>query len=316
MLVALSLFSCEKDEIPRKKPLAGSADIITVSMGSDYANQLFFNLKEEKVVSKNNREIWDLGFESALDGFHITLNSSKIMAVHKTSSTELAAVTTVDGTAEWTWDKQSGNLDSTAFGNWTNQNVVYVVDRGTGITGLPLGKMKMKVLSVNDTEYKIEWAGLTETTSRFSTITKNNAGSMTYFSFNNSGSTVTVEPAKETWDICFTAYTHIFDGHTPYSVTGVLSNRYKVKVAAINNKSFAAITYVDYLSANFPSAINTIGYNWKVYNFDTNLYEIDMSQNFIVETGEGHVYKLHFLDFYDDFGTKGAPTMEMQELVP
>lgn len=288
--------------------------MLSVTMGSDYANQLFFNLKEKKVVSKNNREIWDLGFESAADGFHITLNGSKMMAVSKTIYTHLADVTSAEG-VEWNWDRPSGDFDSTAIGDWRDEEFVYLVDRGTTTTGAAIGKMKLKILSVSTTQYTIEWAELSETTSHISTITKNDAGSFTYFSF-ATGQTLAIEPAKETWDLCFTSYTHVFDAHTPYLVTGVISNRHGVKVKPIKTKPFADISYVDYLSANFDSKVNNIGYNWKTYDFDNGLYVVDMAQIFMIETAEGRVYKLHFLDFYDDFGVKGTPTMEVQEMVP
>ncbi len=314
LFLLIGIVSCEKDEIPRSKPIAGSADVVYVTMGSDYANQLFYNLKDKKVVLQNNREIWDLGFESTADGFHIVLNGSKLMGISKTAFTELSAVSSAEDVA-WNWDRPSGDFDSTAIGDWRNDANVYLVDRGSSTTGANLGKMKLKILSVTATKYQIEWAEVSEMTSHFSTITKNEAGSFTYFSF-NTGEAVTVEPAKETWDLCFTSYTHVFDAHTPYLVTGVISNRAGVRVKPISDKSFADITYVDYLSSNFNNFINNIGYNWKVYDFDNSVYVVDMSQNFVIETAEGRVYKLHFLDFYDDFGVKGTPTMEMQEMVP
>lgn len=315
LLTAIAFVSCEKDEIPRAKPTAGSADVVSVTMGGDYANQLFYNLEDKKVVSKNNREIWDLGFESSADGFHVVLNGAKLMAAAKTSATNLADVTS-DADAAWAWDMPSGNFDSTAIGDWRTDHAVYIIDRGTSTLGTPLGKMKLKILSVDATKYEVEWAGLEQTTSQQATVTKNASGTFTYFSFNN-GQTLTIEPAKETWDICFTSYTHVFEeDHTPYLVTGVISNRYGVKVKPISNKTFANINYTDYLSSVFDTKINNIGYNWKVYDFDVGVYTVDMSQNFIIETADGRAYKLHFLDFYDDFGVKGTPTMELQELVP
>lgn len=101
----------------------------------------------------------------------------------------------------------------------------------------------------------------------------------------------------------------------PYIVAGVISNRNVVRVAAIS-KEFKDITYSDFLASSFGSSINVIGFDWKAYNFDTSVYAVDPTKSFIVKTVNGKVYKLHFLDYYDDFGQKGAPTMELKELMP
>lgn len=315
LLATLAFVSCKKDEIPVQKPAAGSADVVSVTMGSDYGNQLFFSLKDQKVVLKNNREAWDLAFESSEDGFHVMLNGAKLMGAYKTNVTSLAAVTSAED-IEWNWDRPSGDFDSTAIGDWRHEQRVYLVDLGTSTTGVALGKMKLKILSSDAAKYEIEWAELSESVSHFTAIPKDASRSFTYFSFSNNGAIRIIEPPKEDWDICFTTYTHVFDAHTPYLVTGVISNRFGVRVKPVNTKSFAAITYVDYLASSFDKKINNIGYNWKTYDFDNSIYTVDMSQNFIIETHEGRVYKLHFLDFYDDFGVKGAPTMELQEMVP
>lgn len=312
-LMILGLLSCEKKEIPVKKP-ATSANIVSVAMGGDYANQLFFSLSERKVISQNHREKWDLGFESGVDGFHVILNSSKMMGVYKTNQTSLSEVTSAVDVA-WYWDMPSGNLDSTVIGNWRTHQNVYIIDRGVGVAASNLGKVKMKILSVNDNEYVIEWAELSSSTSTVSTVTKNSQGSFTYFSFNEGGKTLIIEPPKATWDLCFTTYTHVYPDHMPYLVTGVLSNRYGVKVSPIS-KSFESIAYTDYVSATFPNRINTIGFDWKVYDFDLSIYTVDMNKSFLIETAEGRIFKLHFLDFYDETGAKGAPSMELQELIP
>jgi hypothetical protein len=121
---------------------------------------------------------------------------------------------------------------------------------------------------------------------------------------------------KEEWDIQFTQYTHIFEGNppTPYLVSGALSNRYMVDVAEVFDKDFSEITLEDATIYPFSKDINTIGYDWKEYSFNSGGYSIFSDKNYLIKTAEGKYYKFHFIDFYDASGNKGTPTFEFQEL--
>ena len=54
------------------------------------------------------------------------------------------------------------------------------------------------------------------------------------------------------------------------------------------------------------SDINVIGYDWKIYDFDTGFYTIDPSATYILSDTEGYFYKLRFIDFYNENGEKGS----------
>ena len=312
--LALSLFACEKAELP--KPMTGSqsANMYSVTMGSDYANQLFFELATASVVAQNNREIWDLGFESGVNGRNIVLNTSKLMALGKTASQDLATVTSSSGIT-WTHDSQRGMFDSTAFYNW-QLNDVYIIDRGNSVTGQPLGKVKMQLIDHSATGYEVRWGALNATTG-FHTmvIPKADAFNFTFFSFNNGGQIVSVEPEKDQFDLCFTSYTHMFDDGTPYLVTGVIANRSEVRVLEADQE-FDAVDYTYATTVSFPVDLDIIGYDWKYYNFDLAIYTVDFSKVYVVKSVDERYYKLRFLDFYDNGGSKGTPSFELQELTP
>ena len=312
-LLVLTLFACEKAEIPRPKVAPSDAAIITVSTGSDYRNQLFYNLEDQEIISHNDRAIWDLAFEAGESGYRILLNGSKLTKLAITNKTALAEVTTGAG-AVWLYDTPSGNLDSTAFADWRLTDKVFVVDLGMSVTGVALGQKKLKVNSVNATQYQIEYSDLNGSNASTAVISKSTNASFVYFSL-ASKQVVTVEPDKSKWDISFTSYTHVYPDGMPYIVAGVISNRNVVRVAAIS-KAFKDINYSDFLAASFGLSINVIGFDWKAYNFDTGVYAVDPNKSFLVKTVNGKVYKLRFLDYYDEFGQKGAPTMELGELVP
>lgn len=309
----LSLTSCMKDEIPVAKTASGEAEVVTVSSGA-YQNQVYYNLAENKIYTQINREIWDLGFQNTADGDKIIINTSKVMGVFKTAETDLAAITS-DANIVYTHDDPHGDIYFTAIGDWTDGKV-YLVNRGVQLNGNNIGKIKMKVLASDATSFTIEWAPLSATTTTTSTIQKAGNGNFTYFSFEGTGSVVTVEADKTAWDLVFTSYMHIYEDGMPYNVFAPILNRHNTTAARVSSKDFKDIKYMDYLEADMTPNIDIIGFDWKTYNFGTGIYDTDPSKSFIVKTQHNRIFKIHFLDFYDAGGVKGAPTMELQELFP
>lgn len=315
LLIALIpiLSACFKKEIPVEKPVSGAATA-QVELGGNYANQIYYDLETNTLIRQNNREVWDLAFESGDNGFHILLNESRIMAAALSTETDINALTS-DAGLTYTWDFHTGNLDSTAIGDWQSLGKVYAIDLGTALTGASLGKKKLKVLSISNTEYQIQFADLNSTSFQTFTIPKSITAGFTYFSMTGGGEIKDIEPNKETWDLVFTAYCHVFDIHTPYSVVGVLSNRYGVKVQEVSIP-FADLKHSDIVESAFEDRINVIGYDWKTYDFDNGTYVVSSNRTFVVKTILGRYYKLRFIDYYDANGVKGAPKFELQELIP
>nr|WP_294860672.1 HmuY family protein [uncultured Fluviicola sp.] len=307
------LGACFKKEIPVQKPVTG-ATTMQIELGGNYANQIYYDLETNSILRQNNREVWDLAFEAGENGFHILLNESRIMAAALSDETDITALTS-DAGLTYTWDFHTGNLDSTAIGDWQSLGKVYAIDLGTGLSGTNLGKKKLKVVSVNSTEYQIQFADLSSSTIQSFTVPKSTTAGFTYFSMTGSGALKDIEPNKETWDLVFTAYCHVFDSHTPYSVVGVLSNRYGVKVQEVS-VPFAELKHSDIVESAFENRINVIGYDWKTYNFDNGTYVVNSNRTFVVKTVLGRYYKLRFVDYYDVNGVKGAPKFELQELIP
>lgn len=91
-------------------------------------------------------------------------------------------------------------------------------------------------------------------------------------------------------------------------------NPHQTLAAQVDHLSFEEID-VDaaYYSALTDSA-DAIGYDWKFYDLDAGQYTVFSDQNYIIRDQEGFYYKLHFVDFYNNQGEKGFPTMEVQRL--
>ena len=130
-----------------------------------------------------------------------------------------------------------------------------------------------------------------------------------------SGSQVVIEPAASEWDLVFTQYTHVFDldgEATPYLVTGVLLNGAGVLSAIDTTNAFEDASR-NQLPTLLPAA-NTIGYDWKWFDFDAGGFLMRNDRHYLLQTIEQRLYKLRFIDFYTNTGVKGAPTFEFQEL--
>ncbi|NVK65593.1 MAG: HmuY family protein [Flavobacteriales bacterium] len=310
LLTALIISSCMKDEIPVPKHEAGSNTTNSINLGSDYRYQAYYDLETNTFVQEHEKIAWDLGFECAPSGFRIILNSAKSMAASNANCGNFTAITDTVGSF-WKYDVSSGNLDSTAIGDWLSSSSVYVIDRGYSHDGTHQGFRKLEIEQVNTNEYQIHYAELDGSGEETHTIQKDGTYNFVFFSF-DANSTVSIQPPKEEWDLVFGQYSHLFEPTFPYQVTGVRSNRNGVEVAEVFDKAFESIVYADINLYDFSPNIDIIGYDWKTFVGGT--YETHSDKNFIVKTTEGLYYKLHFIDFYTSTGEKGNPIFEVSAL--
>jgi hypothetical protein len=312
----LLLFSCKKEEIPVAKHTVGTIITNSFEMGNDYRKQAFFDLETNSFVSQNIKTTWDLGFESGENGNHVVLNSANAMAVARVSNSFNDITDTIG--LNWNWDATSGNLDSTAIGDWVVDNFIYVVNRGNDHLGAHRGFCKLDLQSVTSTHFNFKLANLDGSNQEVLSVSKNNDLNFTAFSF-STRSIEEVEPPKDSWDIQFTQYVHYFEDFLgaedeAYLVTGILSNRTDVQVAEVFDKDYASITTEDISTVDVNSNIDAIGYKWKEYNFSTGTYVVHFDMNYIIKSTEGMYFKFHLIDFYNEEGDKGTPVFELQAL--
>lgn len=310
IIVVVLFFSCEKEELPIQPHEQGDELTNEVTMEEDYRNQIFFDLGTNSVVASNLKTEWDLAFESSPTDHHIILNTSKGMAVHR-SNEAFADVTSHTG-LDWVYDAHSGNLDSTAIGDWQTNQKLYVIDRGYDHTGSHQGYFKIEILNVTSTEFEILIGDIGASTGISQTITKTTE-QFTYFSLENG--VVNIAPPDLDYDIIFTQYLHIFtDPLTPYLVTGVLLNRDYTCATLYEEKSFSEITIDDATAQDLSYELHVIGYDWKYYDLGEDQYTVYPDMVFIIKTSSDYYYKFHFVGFYNDQGIKGYPTFEFQQL--
>lgn len=328
-IVSLIFFACEKKELPVPRytppvmPLdtssgstAGPLTMSQVDMGNDYRNQIWFSLSENRIVYTNFKTDWDLAFECSPSGWHLMLNGSKSMKVYKTNYNDLTDVTDTLGLgSNGKADMPSGNLDSTAFGNWQAEKKVYVINLGYNELGKQIGYFKIKLLSVDNSAYTFEYGPVNGSEVYQRSISKNTQRNFVAYSLVSHMEVPKLEPDKDSYDLCFTNYTHLFrDPLQYYQVTGVLHNSYKTRVARFSNVPFYDITKKDTLGKVFVRDRNVIGYDWKNFSLENNLYTVNLKMCYIIQDSRGFYYKLRFVDFYNSSGQKGAPKFEFQRL--
>lgn len=312
-LLALFLVSCEREELPVSKHERGDVTERQVAMGSDYKDQIWYDLESDQIVSVNLSTDWDLSFDCDKETHRIFLNSSLYMQAAVANSTVWEEVTTNKNLA-YKVDLPYIDIDSLALGEWLGKNRIYVIDRGYNESGTALGFKKLQVTAYSGEAYTIRYADLNGKNENTVTITKNVLYNTIAFSF-KTNNTLFIEPQKDKYDFYFTQYTLMFyDPIQPYRVTGVLLNRSNVEVAFVNTNDFQSITIDSTLNHTFSSSLGAIGYDWKLYNLSGGTYQVFPNYVYIVKTRSGFYYKLHFIDFYDHEGVKGSPKFEFQKL--
>lgn len=312
ILLALSIASCKPEEIPLPPHQEGALSSVEIKLGSDYSNQLYFNLEESVIIRQNVKDEWDLGLENGENGWHILLNSALYNSVAYVHSSNIDITLDYD-TLDFKYDNESGNLDSTAFGDYRSTLGFFVVNMGNTTSGSSRGFCRMRITQVTSTDYTIEIASSPFGKDGIFIIPKEDNTNFTTWSLSE-GKAVDIEPNKEDWDLWFTGYTFIFhDPPLPYSVTGALLNPAGTTAIEVDSK-WEDVNWDYAQSLNYSSERDIIGYDWKEYNFDTGLYEVDASRIFVIHSVSGKYFKLRFIDFYDEFGEKGNLQFELVEL--
>jgi hypothetical protein len=330
IIIAISMVSC----IPEESPIAPhqSGDVLSGSaeMGTLYLNQVYFSLKEGKVVSTNKFTDFDIEFSCLPDTFAIKLNGARFMKIHNTGKVKFDEVGTQDTASldetQWLYDNPFGKLDSTSIGNWweskngntlVSKQEVYIINRGVTERGKHTGYRKFQVLGVEDNTYFIKVSNLDGTNLVELEIQVNPKKNFVQVSFNSGAVITELEPDYDQWDFCFTKYTDLLytsEGDAVwYSVTGPLTNRRFVKTSVDTSFNFEEIKYENVLDLTYSQHPNTIGHDWKWFDLGKGAYIINPNINYVLQTANG-IYKLHFIGFYNDAGEKGYPKFEYQLL--
>lgn len=320
---SLALQGCLPSDSPVTPFDRGDEIRSSVDVGARYSLKVFYKIETGSAVRTDEITKFDLGFACAADAWHIVSNTAQIMSIANAGAVPFESVTSQAG-LQFTYDAPSGNLDSTAVGTWWtgspesptgSLNNVYVVDRGYDAEGKQLGRKKFTA-TPTQSGYSVRFANLDGSDEYTVEIQKDPRYQFIGLSFNAQGSVVECEPPKDTWDIVFTRYTHLFytPEFMPYAVTGVLLNRGLTTVGVIDSANFASVNQDVLSSVRLLEEIDYIGYNWKEYNLADDVYTVDADRVYIIRDRSGIYYKFHFLDYYDNTGRRGVPQFAYRKL--
>ena len=324
ILASVIFHSCFKKDAMVPAHPRGDVKTDTIGMTENYLYQLYFSLDSGKVISSNVKTSSDLGFECSNTGWHVILNTSDFMKVADLGLVTFGMAHDTVG-AKWKFDKSDGNPDSIAVGQWftlagkdtVSNNHVFAADRGLDELGHALGIYQIIFDSLTNRTYYFRYAPMKGGTVSSGTVIKDPNVSFIYFSL-KSNTVMHLEPPKPLFDLFFTQYTTLLFTDAgipyPYLVTGVLSNRYLVRVASDTLHDFSAITRETAQSLTYSTNLDMIGYDWKYYSFTSSSYTIRLNRNYLIQNVAGFYYKLRFIGFYNRNGEKGFPVIEYMKL--
>lgn len=325
--ITLTLSSCFKEE-DKREPL--KTQVKSIKLESDYSVQHFYKLSDTSIVSSNNWTKWDLKFYAQNNNYYVKLNDAANMKAFNTNSKNFESVKTFNNTWISKVDNPEGDLNLLALdlefisnGSdtlFTNKNV-YVLLLGTDAAGNEIGYKKIVIDYFYGNHYHIRFANLDGSEEFEAIIAKDETLNYVYFSLNNQGEIVTVEPDRNTWDLVFTRSTDITikndftDTIFDYSVTGVILNPYSTQAYQIIDENFASTNKDNVNSLDFTNQLNAIGYNWKSYDLENSVYAVRKNNYYIIKDGNSLVYKLKFISFVDPVtNNRGTISFEYEVL--
>jgi hypothetical protein len=325
-LLALSILvvSCFKEDTKITPHQPGTARVDTIDLTNLYTNQVYYNLAVGQPSSVNLRKLWDLSFGSAVEDWHIRLNTSCFMVACMLPSGQFGMPADTTGVV-WSFDNSNGAVDSTAIGQWfkleekdtvSNGNLI-IINRGLDEAGNERGLFQLMIDSLANNTFYFRVADFNGGNPQAHAVSRDPLLNHVLFSYKNETANFQ-EPIADSWDLLFSQYTTLLYTDLgepyPYLVTGVLLNPAKVEVAQDIINTFENITFESAKTLSYSTQQDFIGYDWKYYNFDTGVYTVRFDKIYIIHAASGYYFKLRFLGFYNRLGEKGFPSIEYQQL--
>lgn len=224
-------------------------------------------------------------------------------------------------------DDPDGDINKTAIREISindDENPVYLLNMGyeigtveptpgsVAIAGDARGWRKIRILRNGDSGYKLQYANLDDTSFQTVEIPKTPSHNFTHFSIMHHR-IVSVEPAKEAWDLCFNVFTNLNEGAGSYGFSDFVTTNSKAGVTAYRVNVTNSITYANFSGdqideSQFSSDQRVIGASWRSVT-DRVLYN---DRFYILKDFEGNYYKIRMLAFMSEAGVRGYPRFEYQ----
>lgn len=324
--LSITLASCDKDDkITIPPPSDGKTETLSGGAGgANAANSVFLDLSTDKQDSVN-RTAWDLGFYGGAD-FRVIINNTTAATAKAINKTDLTLVTTADttgfadalalGQGAGTFaiiDDVEGDLSKTvipAVSATDADNKIYILKPSNGMVAAARDWYKIRITR-NGSNYKLQYAKLSETTVKTIDVVKDAAYNFKYVSLATNGA-VTVEPAKANWDIEWTLTTYKATPTIPYTYSDYvyINSLAGVQAAEVltSTATFDAYAEANITGTTFSSSKVAIGGNWRNTQAPIG---VKTDRFYVIKDAAGNVYKLRFISFHaSDGGVRGYPKIE------
>jgi HmuY protein len=299
--------------------------------GSTFPNKVFIDLSANRQtpVLRTN---WDLGFYCGNDNFRVLLNSSNTMMAKQLNKNDLTQVGTADTlgfAAEASFsqfnplpfqlpfiDYPNGDLNRTAIAGISataTDNKVYIINRGTGITGGSRGWKKVRIIRNASGGYTLQHADIASTSFTSVEVAKDDAYFFKYVSF-ETGNVPMLEPQKKRWDIAWTYFasvTNFGGGEVPYMFQDIIVLNRNTQVAKVltASKAFTDFSEADLAAQTFLTTQNAIAADWRSGGGPTSAPAVRTDRYYIIKDGDNNYYKLRFTGLSQN-GERGYPAYE------
>lgn len=322
----LTLASCDKeDAIVIPPPSDGKTETLNGGAGgANAANSVYIDFSTDKQDSVK-RTAWDLGFYGGAD-FRVIINNTTAATAKAINKTDLTQVTAADttgfadalalGQGAGTFniiDDIEGDLSKTVIASISAteaDNKIYILKPSNGMVAAARDWYKIRIIR-NGSNYKLQYAKLSETTVKTIDITKDASYNFKYVSLETNGA-VAVEPAKASWDIVWTLTTYKASPTIPYTYSDYVYINYLGGVQAAEvlttTTTFDAYAEANIAVTSFSSNKTVIGGNWRSTQAPIG---VKTDRFYVVKDAAGNVYKLRFISFHaSDGGVRGYPKIE------
>jgi hypothetical protein len=319
---ALLFSACMKEEKPYAlPPVPGQEGDFKVqhgqvNMGENYETQVYYSF-DKGIVRYGGYQDWDISFTTS-EVPELWMNGGKGVLLYPTGKKDYATVLSSEAVtlSNRVYDNPNGLEGESGLGILSaaeHVGEVFIADIGDGFY------YKIQLKEIASSAYVFKAGPLESTLGQEYTLDKDEEYNFVFFSFEKG--VVKVEPPKTDWDFIITRYRHVYYGHNSdgsdelYPVNGLLTNPYKtssgkdtVRYDFYEFSTEQAATYTLY------PARDVIGFDWKTVNINTSQYKVHDWKIFLIKDQHERLWKLRFVDFYDENNKKGSPKFEFQRL--
>jgi hypothetical protein len=305
----------------------------SIKLETNRINDVFFSAASGQVKKEGNKN-WFIALSTQAQTAGVYINAANGVVLynpHKAfsqwSSLALAdtAVSTIQYNDYTNWangalnrGRNSSNLFDYGWGKY-NLSAHTVYGDSIFIIRQASNYYKLRIDSVyGNNNYRITIAGLSvpipDLGYTFQKAPKYTDRNFIYVNATTSGLVDTNrEPANNTWDIMFTEYQDLITG-VPYLIVGGLSNT-KLKVEETTGTD-PDVAYSDYTNYSYEdSTVNTIGYDWKVFNGTS--YDYDTTQTYLIKSvTNDSIYQYRFKGYRKSDGYIAFEKRTVGTLIP